>query len=396
MAGLSTRAGRALAIVGIAIVAVFVVGFVHVYRAPVEPSSGKATRLPRPPARSGLLLVAFGDANHGAVVTSDQNGGETYMTSDGGRTWSPRHFGVSALAFLDRTDAIVAVPVPSPSLYSTADAGRSWLRLPAPVHVMALGLHLSRATGGPTFLDPANGWWLDASPRPSQTVLWRTADSGRTWTRLTGSGLPTGEQLWQPVFVDRARGAMVIGPATGSWPTLVTTQDGGDTWRAASLPAAPADSFGGGIAVAAPQLLGLQGHLVVSVALNTVAGGLAQWSSSSDDGGQTWLPWSREPPTPATFFAAPISDDAGRLLMTDSQRLWTSADEGRTWQARPLRLPSGAQALATVAAVAGAVFVVAVRQTPPGTPGVALLRAPDGGVTWTEIRLPHPVSAVAN
>lgn len=396
MAGLSTRAGRALAIVGIAIVGVLVVGFVHFYRAPVVPSGGHSTQPPRPPARSGLLLVTFGDADHGAVVTSDPNGGETYVTADGGRTWSQRHVGPSAVTFLDGTDAIVAVPVPTPSLYSTADAGRSWLRLRAPVHVMALGLHLSRVTGGPTFLDPANGWWLDASPRPSQTVLWHTADGGRTWTRLTGSGLPTGEELWQPVFVDRSRGAIVVGPATGSWPSLVTTQDGGDTWRPAALPAAPADSFGGGITVAAPQLLERQGRLVVSVALNTAAGGLAQWSSPSDDGGQTWLPWSREPPPPATFFAAPIVDDTGRLLMADSQRLWTSADEGRTWQTRPVRLPSGAQALATVAAVAGAVFVVAERQTPSRTPGVALLRSRDGGASWTEIRLPHPVSAVAN
>jgi hypothetical protein len=111
---LSTRAGRALAFVGIAIVGVLVVGFVHLYRAPVAPLGGHATQPPRPPAHSGLLLVAFGDADHGAVVAPDPNGGETYVTADGGRTWSSRHFGASALTFLDRTDAIVAVPVLTP------------------------------------------------------------------------------------------------------------------------------------------------------------------------------------------------------------------------------------------------------------------------------------------
>jgi hypothetical protein len=131
----------------------------------------------------------------------------------------------------------------------------------------------------------------------------------------------------------------------------------------------------------------------VSVAVSTAAGAIAQWSTVSDDGGQSWLPWSAEPPPGAEILGAPIADDQGRLLMSDDRQLWTSGDRGRTWRPRPLSLPSGAHPLVPVAGSAGALFVVGERQQPGGA---ALFCSRDGGGSWTEIRLPHPSVALAD
>jgi photosystem II stability/assembly factor-like uncharacterized protein len=167
----------------------------------------------------------------------------------------------------------------------------------APVRVLRFALHLNYATGGPDFVDPANGWWLDTTPLPEVPALWRTADGGRTWRLLPASGLPDDLPLAQPVFVDRLAGAIV------------------------------------------------SGH------------------------------------------------DEGRLLRPDGSRLWASDDEGRTWQARPLNLPSSTQAVAVESARAGVLIIAALRQRSAADRDVPLFRGADGGVHWTEIHLPHRADA---
>ena len=316
---------------------------------------------------------------------------DTFVTADAGRTWQPRQVGLSATTFLDRNRAIAVEAAPQPRLESTSDAGRTWVQLTAPVQVRTVGLLLNRATGGPTFLDRARGWWLDAPPTylSGPIVLWRTGDGGRTWRTLTASGLPAAMQFGQPEFVDPLRGAVVFSPLTPSWPSLMTTRDGGETWQPTALPAPPAADLALAAHVSqASQLLARDGRLLLFLTLVVAGEGLSQWSSASADGGQTWTPWSKEPNTIMFPFGTPLFDDEGRLLLADDQLLWTSDDSGRTWQARPLNLPAG-RALAAVSARAGALFVATRRWRPDGRPDVRLLRSLDGGERWTEVHLPH-------
>lgn len=393
LAGVSARAWRAMALVGLALVAVAVVAFAHLHRGPVGTAPARPSAPPAPPDRWGLLLASFGDADHGVVVMSETSGvRDTYVTADAGHTWQPRHVGVSATTFLDPHRAIAVEAAPRPRLESTADAGRSWVQLSTPVRGPALGLLLNRTSGGPTFLDQAHGWWLDAppGPQPGPIALWRTGDGGRTWRALSASGLTTGEQLGQPAFVDPLRGAVLLSTLNASWPSLMTTQDGGETWRPTALPAPPAAHLSLAAHVTqATQMLVRDGRLLAFLTLVEAGEGVTQWSSVSEAGGLVWTPWSKAPATTMFPSGTPLLDDAGRLLLADDRRLWTSDDDGRTWGERLLDLPAGTHALVVVSARAGALFVAARRTRPDAVPDVTLLRSLDWGGRWTEIHLPH-------
>src|SRR5215469_3661434 len=147
MASLSARAWRALGFVGVAVVAVVVVGAAHLgwrpaFRADTPtPTSTHATG-----GAWRLALASFGDADHGVVVMGGNPAtGDTFVTSNGGRTWTARHVGISSTTFLDRDHAIAVVPVPVNRLESSADAGRTWARLETPVGASPAGLLLNRA-----------------------------------------------------------------------------------------------------------------------------------------------------------------------------------------------------------------------------------------------------------
>jgi photosystem II stability/assembly factor-like uncharacterized protein len=394
VASLSARAWRALAFVGLAVVAVLVVGAAHLGRWPAVPLPAAPRATPaRVPAAWQLGLASFGDADHGAVVMDGgPTGRDTYVTADGGRTWTARHVGLSLTTYLDRVHAIAVVPVPVNTLESSADAGRTWTRLEAPVGAPPIGLLLNRAAGGPFFLDPADGWWIDAPPLLIQEPirLWRTGNGGRTWRTLAGAGLPEGWLYAGLAFADQSAGAVVGVPGHGPQPLVLTTRDGGSSWSPAPLPAAPVGGPGVALATAdAAQLLVEHGRFVLSIDLTIPGGGeFIHWTSVSQDGGRTWALWVKEPAVTAFPYAAPFVDDAGRLLIANDQLLWTSSDDGRTWDQRPLGLPRGRHAVAVVFAGGLSLIVASAGPNLGSPPDLTLLRSDRGG-SWREIGLPR-------
>lgn len=393
MASLSARGWRALALVGLAVLSVVAVGVAHVGRWPAIPAAAPGPTATPLPAAWQLGLASFGDSNHGVVV---MNGGpadrDTFVTADGGRTWTARHVGLSVTTFLDHAHAIAVVSVPVTALESSADAGRTWARLQTPMAAPPLGLLLNRSAGGPFFLDPADGWWIDALAPPAKrsTRLWRTGDGGRTWQALAAAGLPAGPVGSSLAFVAPSMGALVGVPGRGAQPLVLTTRDGGDTWNPAPLPDAPVGGTSVELATAdAAQLLVEHGRLVLSIDLTATGGGeFIHWTSVSADGGQTWAPWVKEPASTAFPYAAPFVDDAGRLLVANDQLLWTSSDDGRSWEQRPLGLPLGRHAIAVVFAAGRSVIVATAGPNLGAPPDLTLLRS-DGGLAWREVRLPR-------
>ncbi len=92
-----------------------------------------------------------------------------------------------------------------------------------------------------------------------------------------------------------------------------------------------------------------------------------------------------------TFPMAILSfDDAGRLVLADGRRFWSSADLGRTWQSRVMAGPDGQRS--TLISARGGMLLVARLAAPGGATTPTLSRSLDGGSTWTEIALP-PVPA---
>jgi photosystem II stability/assembly factor-like uncharacterized protein len=368
---------------------VLVVGAAHLGRWPSLPAAAPSPTGTPKPAEWQLRLASFADTDHGAVVMGGTpTTGDTFVTSNGGRAWTARRIGLSATTFLDRDHAIALAPS---RFESSADGGRTWLRLQAPVGMPTLGLLLNRTAGAPFFLDPADGWWIDfqAPPRLGPTRVWRTADGGRTWRGLTSSGPPDGWLYTGLAFVDESTGALVAVPGHGAQPLVMATLDGGDSWSLATVPDAPVGGPGVELATGdAAQLLVDHGRLVLSIDLTIPGGGeFTHWTSVSADGGQTWASWARDPAGTAYPSAAPVVDDAGRLLVANDQLLWTSLDDGRTWEQRPLLLPPGRHAIAVVFA-AGRSLIVATAGPNLGVPPDLTLLRSDAGSSWSEIRLP--------
>ncbi len=139
------------------------------------------------------MLASFGDANHGAVVMSETSlVHDTYVTWDAGRTWHPRHVGISATTFFDQHRAIAVEAEPRARLESTADAGRTWVQLATPVRSLGLAPGLNRVTGGPTFLavvSARTGALFVAAQRARpdavpDLALLRSLDGGERWTEV--------------------------------------------------------------------------------------------------------------------------------------------------------------------------------------------------------------------
>jgi photosystem II stability/assembly factor-like uncharacterized protein len=171
-------------------------------------------------------------------------------THDGGTTWSPQQLptGGRLPVALDDDHAVIFSPY---ELLVTSDAGRTWAirRMPAGV---IQSVH---------FINPTHGWAALQSDLQGALQLYRTDDSGVTWSRVA-TKLPSdvratyndlnGTQFSDNVIVDvyfvdlrngfAVRGGVFTLPGTcaSKYPTkplpceafeqLLKTSDGGVTW----------------------------------------------------------------------------------------------------------------------------------------------------------------------
>lgn len=273
--------------------------------ATVRPASGAAvvTRvdrdasttvaaLPDPvPGDARLTLSILGRDRGFAAVDRASHGADLYRTGDGGRSWTvvardqpfdgPIHFVTAATGWafgsaVWRTDdggrtwrrqhppapfttalpgrfttlsmfgarGVLAVEVPTGMMGYlifdiTHDGGRSWQPRESPENSRYTN------TGPPRILaaTDADHWYLLIADR-----VWVTADAGRHWTVRSRHALDGA--FLTASFADRIHGwasATPTGCETADVRvgcTLLTTDDGGRSWRPLPLPAAPAERAG--------------------------------------------------------------------------------------------------------------------------------------------------------
>lgn len=405
------HARRALARIVVALLGLLVGGIVYLHptlSAPAERSAPGPAALQQAGAPV-FFNVSFGDAEHGVLQMFSQlnppnRPPSIYVTSDGGRTWRPlAKFSspLAAVTFVDRQRMLAEeFGRGAPSLLISDDGGLTWQPLAADPRQFAIrGLW-------PVFLG-SDGWWLDLQPvavsgsQPSSGGrMWRTSDGGKTWTLLAASGI---SQIGsgQLRFVDTRHGALaVILAGTQRLPAVMATENGGDSWRMTA-------TFDTPLAGTRPLGILLLQHGARLLAWLTVSSWDFQiagpppgesavastFTSVSDDGGATWGPLSPGPVTTTRYGAAAAAvDGTGRLLLLDGRRLWISEDDGTTWVARVAAISAGLVPAFIAAAVPGSIYATAVRSSDVpslGSAGAALLRSSDGGIHWTEVRLPR-------
>lgn len=196
------------------------------------------------PQGNDLNGVDFLDADTGWAVGRN---GTILRTTDGGAHWAIQLQGEPANPFfgfgpvlyaVQSIDALAVWVVGSDdTVLRTDDGGETWtpqvVEVPGCTGLTYTDVH---------FVDPAHGWMVgrgscDGSNRPR---LLRTRDAGTTWEVVVPAGLPGGSVVnaFRAIFFADADTGWLA--SDGSFRTIFRTQDGGDTWTAATT--VPANS----------------------------------------------------------------------------------------------------------------------------------------------------------
>ena len=175
-----------------------------------------------------LHSVFFLDQNRGWAVGSK---GTLLQTSDGGNTWNLRGASstdvVRDIFFIDERNGWMVVEVnayelktkedPRAYLMKTVDGGEQWKR------IEIKGFDVDAILVRAVFSRNGRGWTFGEAGS-----IYTTHDAGDTWVKLRS---PTRRLLLGGIFVDDDRGWLV-----GAGATIIQTADGGETWYQPTLP----------------------------------------------------------------------------------------------------------------------------------------------------------------
>lgn len=288
------------------------------------------------PANQDVVWVGTGE---GAPRNDVMPGDGVYRTSDGGKTWQrvlqlhnalvakieidPRDpntvlVGVLGDPFADSTDR---------GMYRTADAGKTWRRA---LYVDArTGVSDMDVAGKSPDVVFAGMWTYRRTGWSSQSGstrggLYKSADFGKTWQKVTGGGLPAGPTGRIGIAIAPSNAQRMYALIESKQGLLWRSDDGGATWRM----------------VSANTLIDERPFYYTHVFVDpTNADHL--WTLSvhvavSFDGGKTWKTGARG--VHGDNHAMWISRDAKRIIEANDGGASFSFDDGATWQ-MPHNLP---------------------------------------------------------
>lgn len=215
-----------------------------------------------------------------AELLAEVGGGGLVTTKDGGSTWTPvsTPTGVEVFAF---ESAAVGWVAGRDGIYATHDGGKTWARrgdFPRQASPVSPGepVWLALESAGSDTLWAEIGYGRYAGGMGF--ALYRSSDGGTTWLSVTGSGRDQATAPGPLAVVDSGT-AYLFGVQAGTWLTLGHTDDEGESW-ASTLPLAQTVA-----ALPADASFVDSGHgwgvvRVMSDRTSTVI--------VTDDGGKTW------------------------------------------------------------------------------------------------------------
>jgi photosystem II stability/assembly factor-like uncharacterized protein len=168
---------------------------------------------------SNLRAVSFANSNVGVAVGDTGTSTSTIRyTADGGTTWraatTTSTVGLSSVQMVSATTGWAVGG--AGMLLKTVDGGASWTVRPSPT---TAGLAaISFAPGGVV------GYFVGNAVLPNWTI-YRTANSGATWTAVSGLGATGAINLFDVNTLDASSAI-----AVGSNGQIRRTNDGGTTW----------------------------------------------------------------------------------------------------------------------------------------------------------------------
>ena len=352
-----------------------------------------------PEVLTGLRSVDFVDADHGWAV----GGNALLSTADGGKTWRGQALphGVQLMEsfhFLDARHGWAAGHGVGGVLLSTADGGKTWQKSEMPAGRWRLA--------AVAFTGAKTGWAVGEVRERGGGLLLLTADGGDTWRKQP---LPEGVGALYSVHFPDADHGWAVGygpPGNDEVSLLLATSDGGKTWRKQAPPE--------GVAGAYSKLYSVHfvdaDHGWAAGLTWGGAGGpnLVGLLLSTGDGGRTWrnqpLPEPVGPLLSVHFADADHGCAVGRdpdLLVAGGKCIALStADGGKTWEKHSLHevvrgLGSRLYHVHLVGPKAGWAAgerLVHIDRGGTLTEGV-LLATRDGGETWREQTVPEGAAA---
>ncbi|HEV3232454.1 MAG TPA: hypothetical protein VG245_09395 [Candidatus Dormibacteraeota bacterium] len=378
---------------------------------PAEPSPSappSAAPSPSPGAASAgpVSAIAMFDAQDGwgYVPTTATAPSGVVHTTDGGVHWALAHVPTAGRIVLTdptgvRTAWVLAAlpgagtggPAAQVQALTTTDQGANW--------TPGTALSISGGVATLSAID-ANRAWLSVTGNgaagSNAMQLYRTLDGGMHWDLIakgnpgdssTGPGyLPGSCQKLGVTFANASDGYLNLHCPGGEY-FLYASHDGGVTWAAQHLPLA--DLTTGYVSncdcqTAAPVFHGADGFLVLT---GGVEAGPLDTLYLTHDSGRTWAGHAL-PGTPVAPPAMPgamstgyvVAVPAGGGTPPPAGTFYHSADGGRTWQ----RAAGQLDGLGTLDFLTdGLGWYV---QQPQGGIPARILRTPDGGRTWVDLR----------
>lgn len=388
-------------------------------------------------------VISFSDPRHGLVLgvgtgfpsnTTDQNlVVALWSTRDGGASWQrvkshdlPMQgevvgggcgdagtFGITAVTAVAATITLESCSGTEPALWRTTDGGLNWTRQRIPVppggwhgrSPNAPGPADERGVGAlaPEFVTATTGL-MAVTPAPGRILVYRTTNGGARWSYA--SSLKTGGANELSDFDALTATRWAVPASDGTW----WTQDGGGVWSLTRASIALSDplsnplsfdangygvvkNYDAGVPLvttndgASWQLgksPGPAGQAATSVSFEGTRIGIAALPGGvalTADGGSSWTRVRLPLLGVAIGQVALASGGSAWAVTTD--RLFFSADDGRTWKAR-------------IEPAAGPVGSVQPegRGIAYADDGGGIVRTSDGGLTWSPVRMPVTASLV--
>jgi photosystem II stability/assembly factor-like uncharacterized protein len=322
-----------------------------------------------------LELVAHPQIAERLFVT--MAGGQVYRSTDGGQTWGlvsedeqagsdrPVALAISA----DRSDTMVLARGGELGLERSDDGGKTWTRL------AARGLP-PRGGAQALLALPNDAWLLNTG-----AGTYRSSDGGTSWRLLEGPLSSGGAS--ELMLLPGSRSDVLAATGYG----LFASRDSGALWQATGA-GLPFNNQNVGLMADVRQpnrvyaiMKGDPGH----------AGHMPPSLLSSQDGGQTWQPlWPGLPPVEPSAWALGSRASAPALFLAAGPEFWSSLDGGLTWHT--VSLDVNPRFLVVAPSAPERLYMAGERQGKEGQ--TVLLRSDDSGATWAEIALPAVSQAV--
>jgi photosystem II stability/assembly factor-like uncharacterized protein len=287
----------------------------------------------------GAVAIDPSDANDVWVGTGEANprndvsyGDGVYRTVDGGKTWT--HLGLEGTSHISRIlidprdpNTVLVAALGDPfhdsedrGVYRTTDGGKTWSKVlyagpssgasdlawnPDRPNVVFAGMWPYRRTPWSSTSGGADGG------------LYRSADGGATWTKLSGNGLPAGDTGRIGLAVSRSNANRIYALIESKSGLLWASDDAGVTWRYVSSNTMMNERpfYYSRLAVDPSD----PDHLFAS----------SVQLAESRDGGKTWHPSGRR--LHGDHHAMWWSRDGKRIIEGNDGGIGFSVDDGKTW-----------------------------------------------------------------